>query len=195
MKLEYIMFLSVALILSCSSTKTNSKIRECVENKTHRVFNEVYGQQHTIGFYEMVKVIEQTLLENNLLKKNNKEGYINLLRQADSAKQIDFLQQDLIRKYHDFVGLIIEDVIINCQYEVFLKSEVKNKFFRKRLDLANDMLKSGYEFVAVRKYIENFDQNDFNLIENRAPIIVVFLFKIRDKNADNERLNFPDLSN
>ncbi len=190
-----------ALFFSISSKAQNTEIEEaleeCVDKKINEYIENAYGEG-SFDFYKFILVIEQEFLFNHLIRDTYKESYLNLLNKINQVAKIKYSkmynsQNKIIDEFgFEFNSFAINEIVFNqCPYKVSLNSkDNEGKLIYSQGMLLNELMKNGFDNEdLIKELISVTDDDDFDKIVYRAPIILLVMINLDNKyNKDLKKL-------
>lgn len=170
------------ICLSCNEQTVNSDaIRTCVKSNTEELLKSIYGENTEIDIYKIAYLLEKEFKKEGFLDRATKDQYISLLNYIHSGKGVHFFENELIREYSSISGLAITPIVLDCPYEVVVREKNDlNSSIVRQLKNAPVLQSTGFSKEAVKDYIEDISDEDFDHMEYRAPVVVIFLFQLQE---------------
>ncbi|WP_299223810.1 hypothetical protein [uncultured Psychroserpens sp.] len=166
MKFKYLNVIVISIILlSCNEIKPQDHESDVLSCLRHSL-----KSQNIISPFSYLKTLETSLIKEDILKNNTKEGYMNLVallaNQKENCNEIITLAED---KEYDYVYMnhtLFNEIYKNCIYKE-LGQNKKSKQLNKLLDLFDKMQSKSFKDESILKdliHMTNFKNDNSRLM-------------------------------
>ena len=174
MKFTTYLYLAIIIFTSCKGEESiyiEKKIRECVLDNTNSYIYDYFGENSTLNVYTIAELSEKEFILNGLLLNNQKDSYIDFIKNLFENKTKTF--DDIKTKktdIDDFISIarvVVLEIINNCPQKVVIQEKNEmNSSLVNQLSIASELLSTGFEDInLLTEYIKEVDSTDFKKIE------------------------------
>lgn len=189
--IKYLFFVFWIICYSSCKMQNNTvdeiALKDCVNSGLSKDIQLRNGKSPS-DFYNLITQIEYEFISEKFISNNQKIEYQlfleNIINSNDKIK-VKKLHEKLLNLSQS-VGFdynlysVIQSILIKCPYEIFFKNDKTNhEFIKNQLIITNKLEATGYnDLKLLKKLVDNIDDNSFNKIVYRAPVILLAMINI-----------------
>jgi hypothetical protein len=178
----------VMISISCNGQNSAGELalKDCINEKVNHNIQESTGKPE-FDFFEFSLKAEKILLANGLIDNNGKEEYLEFLKGIDTLSSKNGIKaynqlQELTDQYGFSYNLfIISDGVLNqCPYKVYKSEQLpENHLIYRQGKILKQLMDNGYyQEDLIEELFEEIDQNEFNNILYRSPVVYLILINM-----------------
>lgn len=178
---------------------TEEKLFKCI-NDTLSIQIEKTNGIKDFNYVDLIKKLESLYLQYGLIKKNDRENYINALKSLTKEKLIDnelelFKKQEELIDKTGFLAFSTYTIFDSCPYYISVNqsNDIEKTIYNQGV-LLNQMFEKGLNNIqALIEFIEATDEKEFSKLVFRSPTILLTAINLNFKY--NEQLKRYYLKN